>query len=594
MSDIGTLAILASAVAGHQVTVHLSALPQDRLAFTDGQLIILPADGGSRRSDIWRDIVVQASLIAAGSLAPYLIRQLLGRRQVTERYLYLEVLRASRLIMDRLPARYSALHEIRDGKPVCGSAPASLEIALGRRPLPPTPGFFGTIRPFAVVWRTIGDEGLAALTTRRQEGTIKAAAMKYNELPEDEEAEESKLLKLFANPLASGGFMAELLNKILGGGVQKGMKEASSESDAAGEMPVGRVEQALKRGAKAILAKLSFELPQVDWSAESSPFTYPEWDVHLGSYRTQWVLAEAVEPQRADGPRDVSNLLEGFAAPELRRQLANLGLSYEMHRSQQDGTDLDIGRLIETAIDLRTGHSPATVRVYRSSRRTRRDLAVAVVLDVSGSTGEIGEAGNSLFDKQLQIAYQLGKTFDALGDTVEIFGFHSWGRKLVRWLPLKAHDERWSGAVAQRFAQLDPAGYTRMGAAIRHADRLLRHAIRLPHRLIILVTDGFPYDQDYESIYAEADTRKALEEARAAGTACICLCVGSQVDTRKLDLIFGAANIVAVDEPAEITYRIRASCRSAFAAVFRQKTVRTSMRSRRAAPEGAGLDSLKG
>lgn len=575
MREVDTFLTLASAVAGHRISVHRSA-SQDRLAFTDGQMIILPAEGVEHDDQIWRDIVAQSSLIAAGSLAPRLMRQLLGRRQAAERYLYLEVVRASRLIAQRLPTRYSALPEIREGKPVCGSAEASLELALGRQQLPPKPDFFGALRPFAALRRAVGDEGFAALTKRQHKGNIKQAAMPFDELPEDAEAEESKLLKLFANPLVSGGFIADLLNKILGGGVQKGKQETNPDADGASEMPVARMEQALRRGAKALLAKLSIELPQIDWSPDSSTVSYPEWDVHLGSYRPDWVCAEAADPWRADGPRDVSGLLEGFEPRELRRQLASLGLSYEMHRSQQDGSDLDVGRLIDLAIDLRTGYSPAAVRVYRASRCTRRDLAVAVVLDVSGSTGETGTANHSLFDKQLQVAYHLGNAFDALGDTVEIFGFHSWGRKLVRWLPLKAHDESWSGAVAERFAQLDPAGYTRMGAAIRHADRLLRHGVRLPHRLIILVTDGFPYDQDYESVYAEADTRKALEEARAAGTACVCLCVGSQVDTGKLTSIFGAANILAVDEPAEITYRIRASCRSAFAAVFKQKMRRSS------------------
>jgi len=103
-----------------------------------------------------------------------------------------------------------------------------------------------------------------------------------------------------------------------------------------------------------------------------------------------------VDPQRLDGPSDVSKVL---VPPdrELQRQLSGLGLDFEMNRAQRDGTDLDIGRLIERAIELRAGVSGLIDDVYRASRKTRRDLGVVVMADISGSTEETNAAGESLF-----------------------------------------------------------------------------------------------------------------------------------------------------------------------------------------------------
>ncbi len=106
--------------------------------------------------------------------------------------------------------------------------------------------------------------------------------------------------------------------------------------------------------------------------------------------------------------------------------------------------------------------------MYRASLRTRRQLAVNLVLDISGSTGEQRADGHSAFEDQIQLAYQLGFTLDSLGDTVAMRGFHSWGRGLARAVRIKNHDERWSLAVVERLRSLDPIGYTRIGAAIRH------------------------------------------------------------------------------------------------------------------------------
>ena len=157
--------------------------------------------------------------------------------------------------------------------------------------------------------------------------------------------------------------------------------------------------------------------------------TFPEWDVHSKRYRPNWVSIAEVDAWRPDGEQGIRDIHP--PSLELQRQLGSLGLDHEMHRRQKDGADLDTGALIDCAIDLRTGHSPPAINIYRASRKTRRDLAVAIIVDISGSTGEADARGSRCSGRHVQVAYSLGSALDALGDTVAMFGFHSWGRERV-------------------------------------------------------------------------------------------------------------------------------------------------------------------
>ena len=55
------------------------------------------------------------------------------------------------------------------------------------------------------------------------------------------------------------------------------------------------------------------------------------------------------------------------------------------------------------------------------------------------------------------------------------------------------------------------------------------------------MSDGFAYDHGYEPVYGQADTRRALAEARRRGTGCLCLSVGASTDAQALRRVFGTA-----------------------------------------------------
>jgi nitric oxide reductase NorD protein len=99
-----------------------------------------------------------------------------------------------------------------------------------------------------------------------------------------------------------------------------------------------------------------------------------------------------------------------------------------------------------------------------------------------------------------------------------VLAFSGHGPEHVRLPTIKAFEEPVSAAVRRRVAALEPDGYTRAGAAIRHASTLLG-AQRTRYRLLLMLSDGKPNDVDeYEGRYGIEDTRQAIAEARLQGS----------------------------------------------------------------------------
>jgi nitric oxide reductase activation protein len=120
-------------------------------------------------------------------------------------------------------------------------------------------------------------------------------------------------------------------------------------------------------------------------------------------------------------------------------------------------------------------------------------------------------------------------------------------------MALKPFGQRFGAGGRAQLNQLEPAGYTRMGAAIRHAGELLKTDAGTPNRLLLVLSDGFPYDDGYESRYAEADAHRALEELRNESVACLCLSIGASTPTDALHRVFGSASHANAATLAELS-----------------------------------------
>ncbi|MFA5938924.1 MAG: VWA domain-containing protein [Sinimarinibacterium sp.] len=542
-------ACLASAIAGRNVAVHLHD-DRKQVGYADWQCIHVPVS--CAEIDCKHLVVAQALLLRSGGLQRGLLLKMVGRPGVAQRYMQAEIVRAAARHHWVVPRAFSEHPWVADF-PVTSDPAASYALATSDKRLAIPPAFVGVLRVSHFLGSAMPADARALATPVR--GELDLSATQQVSTLDEEDAEESLFMRLLSNPLmkGQGGMLQSLMKQMLGAGVAG--KPSNDEGGAGGEMPISRAIRAAKKGLLARLMSVRGVPPLEHDGVEPGTNSYAEWDVYKNRYRPDWAVVEEVDPW-AETPN--AELVEALRAPSqaLVRQLSGIGLSYELHRNEEDGIELIIDRVVDYAIDVRTRTTPS-LRLYRASRRTKRDLAVMILLDVSGSTAESGTDGGSIHRQQSVIAYQLASVFERLGDQVALFGYHSWGRNLVRFLRLKSFQDRFDNSLAERLKLIDPVGYTRTGAALRHAARKLRDETRLPHRLLIVISDGFAYDQDYEGAYAEADTRKALEKIRASGTGCLCLSIGSDQDEQQLKAVFGAATTLSVRNQNEFLANVR-------------------------------------
>ena len=242
--------------------------------------------------------------------------------------------------------------------------------------------------------------------------------------------------------------------------------------------------------------------------------SYPEWD-----YRRKTYLQDhcAVIVRAAT---DQGELWEPDAAArrrirQIRRQFEALRPKREILRRQLDGSELDTDALVRARCDL-AANVTGSNRVYMSSRSQARDLAVAILVDVSMST-DSWVANRRVLDVEKEALSALALGLAACGDDFAIYTFTSRKRNYIRLDCVKAFQEGLDGRTLRRISALRPGYYTRMGAALRHLQTVLAERPQR-HRLLLLLTDGKPNDVDhYEGRYGIEDTRKAIQEARHSG-----------------------------------------------------------------------------
>jgi len=283
---------------------------------------------------------------------------------------------------------------------------------------------------------------------------------------------------------------------------------------------------------------------------QADTFIYDEWDEAAGGYRSRWCkLYEKVMP--AGDLNFYRDTLLNYAglARRIRREFELA--APELHHKEKrlpDGSDHDLDAAIEAMTDLRIGVSPSE-KIFWRNHKAERDVAVAFLLDMSGSTGEaIGRAPGAsqsaasldgpdraprrIIDVEKEAIVLMIDALETIGDRYGVFGFSGHGRDNVEFFVIKDIDEEFSPEVAKRIGRAGPLHATRMGPAIRHAtSKLCRQQTH--SKFLFLISDGRPQDRGYsqesaEKAYAVQDTRMALIEARREGIQPFCLTVDKE------------------------------------------------------------------
>lgn len=275
---------------------------------------------------------------------------------------------------------------------------------------------------------------------------------------------------------------------------------------------------------------------------------YPEWDWRTSTYRhpgaTVWLL-----PAVSGSQQWVDDTLAARATMlhEIRRRFELLRAQRVRRRRQLDGPRIDLAAFIDGRAAYRAG-LPLAQRLYQSEHRGRRDLAVLLLVDVSGSTDGFIGGNQRVIDVEREALLLVCTALEGLQAAYSVQAFSGEGPQAVVVRSLKSFDEAYGDPVAQRIAGIEPEHYTRAGAALRHASALL---MREPaeHRLLLVLSDGKPNDvDDYEGRYGVEDLRQAVTEARLQGIAPFCLTVDRQA-ANYLPFVFGPQHYALLPRP---------------------------------------------
>jgi hypothetical protein len=533
--------LFATAIAGRSVDV-IATEPGDP-AWTDGTTIFV--DGTAGAIEQIHMVGVQASLIAGGSFAPPVLRQLTRRPKLAPRYLAVEGHRALAANADVLPPMARSLID-REIASKLRSAEESLAFARNR-PAIEVPASFGAIRARRV---------LASLEREAAPSQPEAIRRDLTELVDEPDDESEDRI---SSPVEGGGAIGRQLRRLLRSakGRDGGPPGAEAPTHFTKSPPRGGT------GTTAVSMKPAGTTDGADVLTRDSA-SYPEWDVHRGQYRQDWCTVLESDPPMTGRPGPMADDLG------LRRPLARLGLELTPCRRQPEGDDIDLDAAVEAWVDRFLG-APHDTDCYVATLRRRRDLAALVLLDVSGSAGEPGVSGKPVHEHQRSAAAALTVALHELGDRVALYAFNSRGRTAVQFMRVKHFDDHLDGHVAGRLDAVTPGAYTRLGAAIRHGTAVLEARGGTPRRLLVVLSDGFAYDHGYEGRYGESDARRALVEARRRGVGCLCVSVGAVTEPAALRRVFGAAAHATVARPDELRAVIGPLFRAALASAELQR-----------------------
>ena len=281
------------------------------------------------------------------------------------------------------------------------------------------------------------------------------------------------------------------------------------------------------------------------------PILYDEWDSSAGRYRARAASVRLYPPVDGDEKWSIDILARHAAiVRQVRHRFERLRARRTLLGRQRAGDELDIGACVNAIVDRQVGLTPDD-RLYLDARPARRGMAISLLVDASGSTETFVTEEHRIVDLERIALLLASEALDALGDLYAIDTFAGKTVNNVILTPIKSFAERNGPVVRGRIAGIEPNGFTRLGAAVRHATlQLARQSAG--HRLLLLLSDGRPNDVDeYQGPYGVEDSRQAIMEARASGVFPFCLTI-DQDASEYLPRIFGATGHTILQRPEQL------------------------------------------
>jgi nitric oxide reductase NorD protein len=278
-------------------------------------------------------------------------------------------------------------------------------------------------------------------------------------------------------------------------------------------------------------------------------FHYDEWDHKIEDYRPAWCTLREERATRTQEGFVAATFHEfGGIVSQIRRnfQLMRPERLRKM-RFQTEGDDLDTDGLVEYVVDRRARVAPSG-RVYIKRDKKDRDVTTAFLVDMSSSTDRKIDGRKRIIDIEKEALLLMCEALEAIRDEYAIYGFSGSGREDCQFYVVKELGERYDDRVKGRIGGIYGRQKTRMGPALRHATHRLM-GVDSNIKLMILLTDGKPYDSDtyQDNAYAQEDTKMALREARREKIHLFCVTVDREA-ADYLPHMYSDANFVIIDD----------------------------------------------
>jgi len=305
---------------------------------------------------------------------------------------------------------------------------------------------------------------------------------------------------------------------------------------------------------KSAQIKVDLDLPSA--SEDDIPIgdgiKLPEWD-----YRKQVLLEDhcLLQPMlpRDSKPAKLPVKLQK-TAKTIQAQFEQLQSVRYWLKAQPQGEELDLAAWLDFHVESKTS-ATAEKGLFQSFRGNHRDLSCLLLADLSMSTDSHLDDDNRVIDVVKDSLLLFGEALQAVGDNFAMYGFSSVKRSNVRFTMLKNFKEKYNDDVRGRIQAIKPGFYTRMGAAIRQATKVIAEQ-NTSEKLLLILTDGKPNDIDhYEGRFGIEDTHQAIFEAKRLGIKPFCITI--DVDAQDyLPYLFGSDGFTQILRPAQLPTRL--------------------------------------
>ncbi|MCW8866568.1 MAG: VWA domain-containing protein [Colwellia sp.] len=278
----------------------------------------------------------------------------------------------------------------------------------------------------------------------------------------------------------------------------------------------------------------------------------PEWDYKKQSLQPEHCLLQPMLPRDAK-PQKLPVKLQKLSKT-IQAQFEQLRSVRYWLKAQPQGEELDLTSWLDFHVESQIAPT-GEKGLFRSFRGNNRDLSCLLLADLSMSTDAHLDNDNRVIDVVQDSLLLFGEALQSVGDNFAMYGFSSVKRHNVRFTMLKNFNEPYSDHVRGRVQAIRPGFYTRMGAAIRQATRVIDEQ-KSSEKLLLILTDGKPNDIDhYEGRFGIEDTHQAICEAKKLGIKPFCITIDTDAQAY-LPYLFGSDGFTVILRPEQLPLRL--------------------------------------